>query len=204
MSSSPSVASLRELIEQAACGDESAAREIFESYSPHLFRVIRRRFLPVWAPLRRDLDSIDLVQETWQTVFECLREGRRFLTPEEFTGFLLVTASNRFHVRYRARVKVQKRALLREEPLDPTKHDRPAAGADPAEIVANADAVAHCLAGMSERERTVLAAIGDGESLAKVAQRLGVSVRTVERSIRRARRSLAKGGIGTCDRASEV
>jgi RNA polymerase sigma factor (sigma-70 family) len=178
-----------DLIERARAGCQDAARTLYERYNRHILSVVRRHFLPTAAPLRRDLDSGDLVQEAWGSLFAVLRQGRAFLTPEDLKRFMVTLAGNHFRKHYRARVTARKRSLNREEALDPATHDLAATGTDPAEQVAAADECQHLLAGLPEQDRPVLLAVRDGERLCEVASRLGISLRTAERIVERARRS---------------
>jgi RNA polymerase sigma factor (sigma-70 family) len=146
--------------------------------SRHFLRLLRRRWLKADAPLRRDIDSDDLVQEAWATVFQMIKEGRGFADEEEFARLFSRILGNHFLHYHRFRVTTDKRSLKRECECDLEEIAAPGAAPD-----GRAEAEDECrdfLAGLSERDRALVAAMQDGD-MSAVAQGLGMSVRSAQR-----------------------
>src|ERR1043166_3863395 len=122
----------REVIALAAAGNNMACQSLFESYQKPMARVVHRRLLPVGARLRSELDAEDLMQDTWLSVFDCIRRGRRFRSEPEFWKFVFLALKNQFRTYWRKRVKAQQRTLTREEPLDERRHGELVGGSAPA------------------------------------------------------------------------
>ncbi len=175
------------------CGD--AARALYEQYSKPLVMVLRHKYLRPGSPLRRDLDPGDLLQEVWQSVFEVIVQGAEFPGPEEFRRFVLTVGENAARRHYRNRVRIAKRAIGREVPFDPERHDRPAPETSPEQSAAAEEAYRQLLAGASTEGRMVLVAITRGEPPSRIAVCLGVTARTVQRIVRRLRKS-ARNAFG--------
>lgn len=152
-----------ELVSRFRTGSQEAARRLYDKYSRHVLRVIRRNFMPADSPLRRDIDSIDVLQEAWGTVFELLQQGKTFATEEKFIGFILAVVGDHFREFYRARVTSQKRALNREEAFDSKRHDKPEVGSDPSEHLAAEDKLRHWWDALPERQGFIVQAIHAGE-----------------------------------------
>src|SRR5450755_1904579 len=86
--------SLPELLDRVRAGSQEAARDLHDRFSGHILRAIRRHFLRHGDPLRSAMDSTDLLQEAWSSVFEMLKDGRTFATDSDFARFMLTVTGN--------------------------------------------------------------------------------------------------------------
>jgi DNA-directed RNA polymerase specialized sigma24 family protein len=139
---------IAELVRRAAGRCPEASRLLFEHYGEAVTKVIRRRFLTPRHPLRRRIDSDDLLQLAFADLFRRIEAGGTFAGEQELLNFLLCATSHHFCDEYRAGLAAQKRSLKREEPLEALRHDRPVAGADPAAETAARDEFLHRLRGL--------------------------------------------------------
>ena len=169
----------QKLLAHVRSGNDGAATALFEQFERTVLVFVRRR-LRADDPVRLEFDSTDLAQLTWTTVFEQLRQGEAFGRASDLRAFLRTIADNHYR-RARRHCLAGKRTRAREEPLNQARHDRPAAGPDPAAHAEAADDWEQLLARLSENERRLLLAVGDGDSLAEAAEHFGVSARTVQR-----------------------
>ena len=183
----PRLIAFPDLVARVRAGDPRAAAALWRRFAGHVLRCIRRDFLTPRQPLRRDLESDDLAQEAWQSMFTTLRDGRDFASEGDFLRFLFALTRNCFRRHWRARLTAAKRSLRREERFDARRHDRPAPGPGPAEQAASAEERRRLLAGLPEVQRVIVLAVLDGERLAEAAARLGVSARTAQRHLDRIR-----------------
>jgi RNA polymerase sigma factor (sigma-70 family) len=175
---------LASLLERVHAGCPEAARVVYERYSHHILRVVRRRYLPPGSLLRRECDSTDLTQEAWASVYDLVRRGKTFSTEADFIHFIVAVTRNHFLMHYRAHVKCQSHSLEREKPLALAHRAALAVGPDPAKSLAAEDEWQHLLKGLPNEQQQLLAAVHDGDRLAEAASRLGVGLRTAQRFVR--------------------
>jgi RNA polymerase sigma factor (sigma-70 family) len=188
---------LGELLQRACAGCAPATARLVEILEPLVLRAARR-YLTRGHVLRRGFESADLTQEVWRNLLSALSRGTVPGTPAHFLRFTVTVVRGTFLHLYRDHLTRGKRSLRREQPLNPLVHDRPARGemgADPAERAATEDEWAHWLGALSGPEADVLCALRAGERLAGVADRLGLSVRTVGRLVRQIRLKLSARAV---------
>jgi hypothetical protein len=180
-----------DLLEQVRAGSAAAAQELYDKYHEPVLFVIRHHLS---QPLRRICDSIDIAQEVWKSVFRSVEMGEHFASPEAFVAFLRSVSYNKTLLRIRQNITAQKRSLAREEPLERHAEEvlnRASGEDDPSARATDADEWAHLMKGLSERDRTVLAALRQGARLADFAAHLKVSEKTLRRFVERIRIVLA-------------
>jgi RNA polymerase sigma-70 factor (ECF subfamily) len=82
----------RTLMERVRSGCDEAAREVFDRYSAHVARVVRRY---LHQRLRPQYDSLDFLQAVWASFFTAGLERRRFERPQELIAYLSRMACNK-------------------------------------------------------------------------------------------------------------
>jgi RNA polymerase sigma factor (sigma-70 family) len=175
--------SFQGLIEHAAAGKTGACQRLYDQYHDIVLGVVRRH---LQRRLRTMLDSIDVTQNVWKSLFGILQGGQPFAGPNEFLAYLTGIARNKTLLENRQAIEVEKRSLSHEEPL--AKHageviERPDPAASPTDRAAIADEWDKFLQSVPEDVRLAFVALRRGESQADVAARLGVSVRTLRRRV---------------------
>jgi RNA polymerase sigma-70 factor (ECF subfamily) len=167
-------------------GDQQAARLLFERYGPHVLRVVRRRLN---SRLRSRFDSIDFVQDVWTSFF--LNEARRcqFDQPESLIRFLANMAYHKVVDGFRHQLVAQKNNLTLEHSFESSTCDqgRNLVGAEPtpSRYASAREEWSRLLRGKPAVQRGVVVLLAQGDSHKEIARKLGITVRTVTRIIRR-------------------
>jgi DNA-directed RNA polymerase specialized sigma24 family protein len=173
-----------DLIARVRGGCQDAGRALYEQIHNSLAMFIRKKFLGHWSILHQLFDSDDLEQMVWQRAFEKLLDDDRHFSQGEFASYILAITSNQFRTLWRDNVRLRKRSLAREEPLDMARHDSPEFGADPAEQAEAGDELRDFQESATEKGKEILLAIRVGMSVAEAADYCGVSNRTAQRVAR--------------------
>jgi RNA polymerase sigma factor (sigma-70 family) len=169
------------LIEKARAGNAGACQLLYDRYHEVVLQVVRRH---LHRRLRSILDSIDVTQIVWKSIFGCIQDGQPFAGPREFLAFLTGLARNKTLQEHRQAMEVEKRSLAHEEPLAEHArevHARPDPAGSPADRAAVEDEWALFLRRLPNRDREALEALRAGEPLEAVAQRRGVTMPTLRR-----------------------
>ena len=172
------------LLARVRDGDEEAARQLIETYGPHILRVVRRR---LHRKLRSKFDSLDFVQAVWASFFARREEIGRFEQPEDIVAFLGAVATNKVIDETRARLFAQRHTVAREEFLEPgtPRHDEALADAQPtpSEVVALKDLWDCLLEDQPSHYRRILHMRRSGLPCEEIARRTGLTEKTVHRII---------------------
>src|ERR1700722_19418366 len=123
----------RVLMERVRTGSDEAAREVFDRYSGHISRVVRRQ---LHQRLRSQYDSLDFLQAVWASFFALPPDQYRFHRSEDLIGFLSRMAYNKVVDVARRRFAVRKDNVNREQPVagqDDRPPDVPATQATPSQ-----------------------------------------------------------------------
>lgn len=175
-----------ELLAGCRRGDAAAFAVVVERYLPHVRQAVRRRLS---ARLRARFDSTDFAQEVWASFFKVTLD--RLDLPDEgaLVAYLSRMAENKVleECRHQTTLKVNIRRDVSLTELGELP-DRPA-GEDPAD-----ERWAAITRELTDRERAVLALLRDGHTREAVAERLGLTGRTVRRLLERLRGVPAVGG----------
>jgi RNA polymerase sigma-70 factor (ECF subfamily) len=184
---------LRSFLDRIRAGDESAARELLGRYEAQVRLVVRRQIPRL---LRSRFDSIDFLQSVWATFFRRLRAGpERFEDPRYLVTFLAQVARNKVIDQYR-RAASRKQDIRREEPLSPPGPGarEPVADQDSASEIAEAnEALGRLREWLPDDRREIIGLRLEGFSSREIAERLGLSERTVRRTLEDLRHR-AEGG----------
>ena len=190
------------LMTLARSGDERACEIIYKQHHRYVLHVIRHGLLRD-ETLRQRFGSDDLTQIVFQRVFERIRAGGTFDSHHQFIAYL--NSVGRYvclEVR-RNHIQAAKRSLQRE--VYAPQLDVPArgsAGADPAQLSADADELRCLLASLDRVERLVVEMICAQQGRESIARNLGISVSTVDRVLRRLRRGGGGSALATSEQTS--
>jgi RNA polymerase sigma factor (sigma-70 family) len=168
------------LLSQARTGDESAARELVERFTPFMKRVIRTR---LDRRLRPAFDSADFSQAAWASFFARPSQPHEFQEPEELVRFLEEVARNKVVEQIRRRLGTRNRRVRREIPME--NGDRfPAASPTASQEAIAQERWQQALEKQPDHQ-AIVQSFRIGFSQREIADHLGISERTVRRAIRR-------------------
>ena len=182
-------------IQGLCAGNEAVLFEFCQCYAPQLNRLADKY---LGAKMRRRVGPEDVVQSACRTFFRRARGGEFQLTDGEAMWRLLcaITMTKvREHARFHMR---QKRGLDRETPLaagaenSATNFDARDPNQTPAEATEFADFFEHVRAGMDDEERQVVDLKLQECTNEEVAEKLGISERTVRRIVKRLQTQLTR------------
>ncbi|MCI0680778.1 MAG: sigma-70 family RNA polymerase sigma factor [Gemmataceae bacterium] len=170
------------LIAKVQAGDETAARKLYERYGPVIVSAVRRR---LDARLRSKFDSIDFAQDVWASFFTNVIDKYELSTPQQLVGLLTTMARNKVLQTQRRRTQRQKYNIEREASLQGRAELVPAAQQTPSQIVMDKEAWDRLLARQPPVYRRILLLLREGFPHEKIADDLGLSLKTVQRVIRK-------------------
>ena len=175
------------LIEGARLGNEAAVAALLGRFEPEIRTMVRVR-LP--RALRNQLDSMDIVQAVWTSVFTGKENDvGRFTEVGQFRGFLAGVARNKVYEEHRRRTRTKKYDLGREERLYVRKGERDiprevfASDPTPSEEVQSEDRMNQLIRGRTAEEVRVVELRREGLTYDEIAEKLGISERSVRRVI---------------------
>ena len=180
-------------------GDEDAARGLLLRYEAKVRLVVRRR-LP--RLLRSRFDSQDFVQSLWGSFFRRMRTSPSELEdPKSLFAVLVQAARNKVIDEYR-RASSPKRDMRREEPIWEGSRPRELTdGSDaPIEWAQASEALGRLRELLPEDRRMVLDLKAAGLSTHEIAERAGLSERSVRCVIEDLRRRAGIDGMGEMTR----
>jgi RNA polymerase sigma factor (sigma-70 family) len=178
---------LASLIERVKSGDQGAFHDLIRRFEGDVRTIVRVR-LP--QSLRSQFDSMDFVQAVWQSVL--MKDGQdlgRFTNEQHFRGFLAGVARNKVFAEHRRRTRTRKYSLQREEPLYVRRGDRdmprevPANDPTPSQDAQAQDRLAQIVAGRTPLEAEVVDLRRQGLKYGEIAEKIGISERSVRRII---------------------
>jgi RNA polymerase sigma factor (sigma-70 family) len=169
------------LMEQIAAGSESAVESLVSQYGGQLCRAVRRRLNP---RLRSKFDTGDFVQAVWASFFFDREQLGRFERSVDFVAFLTKMAQNKVVDECRRRLQTQKMNLHRERSISADASEEivvrsrePA----PSQVAIRNEQWERMMSGLPMHYRQILELRAGGETLEEIADRLGISERTVRR-----------------------
>jgi RNA polymerase sigma-70 factor (ECF subfamily) len=175
-----------QLMERVRSGCRAAAQELFDSFSGHILRVVRRK---LHQRMRTQYDSVDFAQAVWASFFAVPPERFTFDNPDALAGFLAQVASNKVAEAYRRRVLTTKRDLNREVPLGREEIEKPAKTIDsqptPSQVAMANERWERLLEGQPPHYRRILEMLRQGHTYREVADRLGLHPKLIQRLIRK-------------------
>jgi RNA polymerase sigma factor (sigma-70 family) len=168
------------LLKKARTGCDPSAREIVDRFTPFMQRVIRRR---LDRRLRSVFDSVDFSQSVWASFFAMAPQKQNFQAPEDLVRFLEQVARNKVVEQIRRRLGARNHRVQREIPLE--NEDELKARSPTASQEAIAQERWQQALKKQPRHEEIMNCFRGGLSRKDIADRLGISERTVRRAIRR-------------------
>jgi len=180
----PESCDFQELIRLARAGDEDAAARLAHEFEPFIRRFVRFRMRQRsnHDRLRPEIDSADICQSIFKSLFVGLREGRFELNrPEQLAK--LLSAMVRFKVATKARrLSVTLREILE---LDAPK-DRADSGPGPEKLVDDRDALEAILKLFEADELELLIRRLDDQPWSAIALAVGGTAEALRKKLMRA------------------
>jgi RNA polymerase sigma-70 factor, ECF subfamily len=175
-------------------GDEDAAAELFHRFASRLAALAGRRLSP---RVRAKVDPEDIVQSAFKSFFKRQAAGRFQLRDWGALWALLTAITLRKCGHKLAYLHVAKRDIDREAaPADPDLSDASwhflADDPTPHQAAVFAETIDQILSGLESCHRDILQLALEGYTAAEIATRVQVTVRTVQRVLRRMREKLEK------------
>jgi RNA polymerase sigma-70 factor (ECF subfamily) len=174
----------RGLMDRVRSGSEEAAREMFDRYSGHIARVVRRRLS---QQMRSQYDSVDFLQAVWASFFALPANRFEFTRTEELLGFLSRMACNKVIDAVRRR-GTQKEGAGREQPVAggaPNPDEMPLHQPTPSQEVIAEERWQRLLEGEEAPKRQVLEMLRLGHSYGSISRATGLDPKTIQRFLRR-------------------
>jgi RNA polymerase sigma factor (sigma-70 family) len=171
---------LASLLQNMTAGDESAAEAFLRDYGPLVLRAVRFRLS---EKLRRDFESVDLVQAVWQSFFGSRRRLEDFQDPKAFCAFLVRMAERKVQMAARKESRL-KRGGTRRQQFDSTIMDSPCmAGREstPSQLAIAAETWDRLIGQLSARDQKILCLRNLGFSRLEIAEKLSIADSTVRR-----------------------
>jgi RNA polymerase sigma factor (sigma-70 family) len=171
-----------ELLAGCRRGDAAALTAVVERYLPHVRQAVRRQLS---ATLRARFDSTDFTQNVWVSFLQ-LTIARLDLPDEQaLVAYLAKMAENK--VREEGRHQTTAKQNIRREVSLAAVGEVAGTPATPSAEVMAGDRWAALTAGLSHRERVMVRMLREGHTQEAVAERLGLTARTVRRLLARLR-----------------
>lgn len=173
-------------MERVRQGSDDAIRELVDTYGPHIVRAVRRTLN---KQMRSKVDSVDFTQAVWASFFANRGAIEAIDQPEALIGFLVKVARNKVVDEFRRLFNTKKHNLNRERSL----HGSAALEAGfvaartptPSQIAVGNELQERLLAGQPPHYQQILKYRHQGMTQEEIAQRMQLSVRTVQRVMQR-------------------
>jgi RNA polymerase sigma factor (sigma-70 family) len=182
--SSPQQDDFRALMERVRAGCPNAGREVYDRYSGHIRRVVRRRLN---HRLRAQYDSMDFLQDVWASFFRSALDRYVFKDANALVGFLAELAYNKVTDACRRRLLYQQYNLNFEQSLEGSSRadqpalDPPQRTPTPSQVAIAKEHWERLLDGQPDRCRLMLEMLRQGHSHAEIAERTGLHLKMIQR-----------------------
>lgn len=177
------------LMDRVRAGCPDAARELYDLYSDHIRRVVRRR-LP--QRLRSQYDSIDFLQDVWTSFFRTPPEDCAFSDPVALVTFLARMAQHKVAGECRRRLLCRKYNLNREQSLQGDRRDEEQRSQDPPHRAPTPSQVAiakehweQLVDGQPDPYRLMLEMLRQGHDRTEIAEKTGLHPKMIQRLLRK-------------------
>jgi RNA polymerase sigma-70 factor (ECF subfamily) len=174
--------------------DETAAAQIFHRFAGKMLELARRQLS---HRLRRKIDPEDVLQSVFRSFFIRHREGRFDIENWENLWGILAIMTMRKCGRQIAHFQAERRDLRREvglqTPVQPGEKPRFfSADPTPSEALVLTELVEGLMKGLTPADRGILTLYLQGHTTAEIGALVGRSMRTVRRTLERARKRLRR------------
>lgn len=160
-----------QLVAKVRAGDGRAAAELVRGYEPYIRREVRLHLLD--NGLRRTFDSMDVCQSVLASFFLRASAGEYDLEqPDQLVRLLVVMARNKLASLARRQTALRRSnqgKVAADEGLDFAASPDPT----PSAQVIDAELLSRAKAALSEEERRMVEARGEGRSWAEIAEAMG-------------------------------
>jgi RNA polymerase sigma factor (sigma-70 family) len=175
----------RQLMARVRAGNEEAARELFDRYSGHISRVVRRR---LHRRLRTQYDTLDFLQAVWASFFAAPFEDYKFEQPKDLVGFLARMAYNKVVDATRRRFGTVKHSINGEvrfeEGRGASAEHVPVRQPTPSQLVMAEERWEQLVRGLTPPFRRVLELLRKGYTHKKIAHEVGLHPKMIQRFLR--------------------
>jgi RNA polymerase sigma-70 factor (ECF subfamily) len=175
----------RSLMERVRSGSDEAARELFDRYSGHVARVVRRR---LHARLRTQYDSLDFLQAVWASFFTAPLH-RALERPEDLIGYLSRMACNKVVDANRRRFGAQKEDARRERSLEAPEGgwgaEVSARQPTPSQVAIAEESWEKMLEGQPAPLRRALVMLRQGHTYRDIAAEVGLHPKALQRFLQK-------------------
>jgi RNA polymerase sigma factor (sigma-70 family) len=174
------------LMQRIREGSQEAAQELFETYGPHIFRVVRRQLN---RKLRSKYDSADFAQAVWASFFAVHPARKSFNSPEALISYLAEIARNKVIDVTRQRFQTIKYNVGREISLDQSEsfeeQQLTSREPTPSQVVRARERREQIVATLSETQQRIIALLLEGYTHREIAAELDLNERTIRRLLRK-------------------
>jgi len=179
------------LVNRIKEGSEQAMVELVETYDQHVYRVVRRK---LDRAMRSKFDSGDFVQAVWASFFEHRERILDFPTARDLIMFLARIAHNKVIDEIRRRLVLQGKNINLEVSLDQSgiQGTMLSPGPTASEVVMADERLERMTARRSARQQKIVELRQSGATHAEIATALGVNPKTVQRTLQRLERKVAR------------
>jgi RNA polymerase sigma factor (sigma-70 family) len=171
-----------QLMQRVQAGCPEAAQEVYDRYSAHVRRVVRRQ---LHQRMRAQFDSADFLQLVWASFFRTATDRYEFKDPKALVSFLCHVAFNKvvaaFHHQRREKRSIEREQALQIDVADRRVRKEPS----PSELAIANECWERMLAGQPERGQTILEMLRQGHTHDEIADRLQLHPKVVQRLLRR-------------------
>jgi RNA polymerase sigma factor (sigma-70 family) len=184
--SSPHDDEFRRLMERVRMGCPDAAREVYDRYSGVIRRVVRSR---LHQRLRTQYDSIDFIQDVWDSFIVTPRDNFCFDDPKLLVRYLSQVAYNKVTAVFRRRFQGRKNNINIERRLDAAGPDGrpvlnpPTRGPTPSQVAIANERWERLLEGQPANFRLMLEMLRQGHTHTEIAERTGLHPKMIQRLI---------------------
>lgn len=186
-----------DLIARVRAGDGTAARELVDRYEPAIRRAVRIRLVD--ERLRRSFDSMDITQSVLGSFFVRAALGEyEVATHDELVR--LLTQMARHKLASHVRVEHAERRDVRRLDTDAILHNCVATQTPtPSRLVETRELVDELRKRLSDEERDLADARGNGQTWAEIAERRGQSAELLRKRLSRGIQRARPNCIWSCD-----
>jgi RNA polymerase sigma-70 factor (ECF subfamily) len=177
----------RRLMQRVRAGCPDAAQEMYDRYSEHIRRVVRRKLS---QRLRTHSDSLDFTHDVWASFFRTPREQFTFDDPKLLVKYLSRVAYNKVVDEYRRRFQRQKNDIRLERRLDggcdlSHRMDLAGRGPTPSQAAIANERWERLLDGQPDAYRVMLEMLRLGHNRAEIAAQTGLHPKMIQRLLQK-------------------
>lgn len=182
---------LASLLQSVSSGDEKAAESFLQQFGPLVLRTVRLRLS---EKLRRDLESVDVVQAVWQSFFGNRDRFDGFQDPKAFCAYLVRMAERKVLMAARRENRLKRGGNRRQQLDSIVANSSKMAGREstPSQLAVAAETWERLLGELSARDQQILYLRNLGFSRIEIAEKLAIADSTVRRVLDRLKSTLEK------------